>query len=309
VGLQTLRAHFRRINDYFLAPEVMITGEQIRVLRELGIVGVFLHKSRYDVSVTRHIPDQPFPIFGVFGTEMSCIPFVAKDLELRYLRGLHGSVRPEEWAAAVREADNGAPTVIWRDGESCLMHPLAPRHEAEMLEAEAASGIERLFLSELPVPSAPVAMPDGVLRYFPLHSMRPWLDSMKLYWFIGRVQRIEQELDSLPDEVKRFWLLTINSDILSAAEKSAPIVDVSEDVLRADANDFLWEGIVPLAEKRQVILTRSERAGEGEDYLAYCELVASGRRAAAEVIETLRTATDAHLRKAYARLTPSRTRT
>jgi len=302
-GLDILRASFRRVNSYFLAPEIMVTGEQIRILRELGITGVFLHKGRYDVSVTGRVPDEPFGIFGVFRTPMWCIPFTERDLEWRYLHMLHGTLKPEEWAAAIAESARQTRTVIWRDGESCLLHPLGPRHEAEAWAAEAALGVERAFLSELELGDAAVdTQRADSLRYFPMHSMRPWLDSMKMYWFVRRLARIEEKLPSLPDDVRRLWLLTINSDILSAAEKKPPIVDVSDAVLRADRNDPLWDGVIAVPESRQVILTRSERAGEGEDYLAYCELLENGEATLAGLRESWRASGEPHLLKALARV-------
>ena len=300
-GLAVLRRHFRRVSDFYLAPENMVTGGQIRILRELGLRGIFLHKGRYDVSVNRHVPDVPFELRGVFGTPMLCVPFAAAELEAAYLRGLHGTVAAEGWAAAARERAR-EQCVIWRDGESCLLHPLAPHNEERMLAAEAAAGVERAFLSELEVPRQPPAPRDGVLRYFPLHSMRPWMEAMKLVWFITRVQLVEQQLEQQPEAVKQLWLMTINSDILSAAEKSPPVVDVSDDVLRADAADPLWEGVLPLPESRQLILTRSERAGEGEDYLSYLDEVMSGRTSLDALCAQWRASRESHLRKAAARL-------
>lgn len=301
-GIAALRRLFRRVGDFYLAPENMVTGGQIRILRELGVRGIFLHKGRYDVSVNRHVPDVPFELRGVFGTPMLCVPFAAAELEALFLRGLHGMETAEAWGAAARQRSAQGQCVIWRDGESCLLHPLAPRHEEQMFAAEEAAGVERAFLSELRLPRERPALRDGVLRYFPLHSMRPWMEAMKLYWYIGRVQLLEQQLDRQPEPVKRLWLLTINSDILSAAEKSSPVVDVSDEVLRADAGDPLWNGVLPLPESQQLILTRSERAGEGEDYLSYLDEVASGRTSVEALCAAWRESGEPHLRKAAARV-------
>lgn len=299
-GLATLRKLFRNINTFFLAPENMVTGEQIRILRDAGLTAVFLHKGRYDASVTLHIPDAPYRIHGVFGTEILAVPFAAQELELRFLRAVHGTETPDRWAAAALKESASRLCPIWRDGESCLLHPVAPEHEAAMLSAENAAGVERAFLSELDVAAAESS--DGILRYFPMHSMRPWLDSMKLFWYVGRVQSIEEKLESMPERLRRCWLLTINSDILSAAEKKPPIVPVSDDVLAAPAGDPLWEGVIALNDRREVILTRSERAGEGEDYLAYLELMIEGKKTPDEVCARWRDAAEPHLRKAFARV-------
>jgi hypothetical protein len=298
-GLATLRHHFVRVGDFYLAPEIMITGEQIHILHELGIRGVFVHKGRYDVSVARHIPDQPFTVHGTFSTPMRCVPFADKTLESSYLRALHGTTSARDWATEARRASERY-CAIWRDGESSLLHPLEPQHEAAMLDEERAAGVDRAFLSELG--DANATAPDGTLRYFPLHSMKPWLEAMKLFWYVDRVRHIEQSLDRLDERVKRFWLLTINSDILSAAEKSSPVVDVSDEVLRAGRDDFLWEGVIVVPEKKQLILTRSERAGEGEDYLAYLELLVAGRATPEEICARWSSAEEPHLKKALVRV-------
>jgi hypothetical protein len=300
-GVGLLRRLFFNVSRYYLAPEIMVTGEQIRILAGLGVEAVFVHKGRYDVGVARHIPDHPFAIRGVFGTPMLCIPFASREVETTYLQALHGTVTPAHWAESAARASAGRDTVIWRDGESCLLHPLAPDFEAQMLEAEAAAGVERRFLSELP--ATPEREPlSGQLRYFPLHSMKPWMEAMKLYWFIDRTRRIEESLSSISDAARRLWLLTINSDILSAAEKGPPVITVSKAVLAAPQSDPLWEGVVALPESQHVVLTRSERAGEGEDYLAYAESLLSGALSFEAICEKWRTSEEPHLRKAWARV-------
>jgi hypothetical protein len=300
-GVRVLRRMFVNVSRHYLAPEIMVTGEQIRILAELEVEAVFVHKGRYDVGVARHIPDHPFSIRGVFGTPMLCIPFASRDVETAYLQGLHGTFTPARWAETAARAAGAGETVIWRDGESCLLHPLAPDFEAQMLDAEAAAGVERRFLSDLPATPEP-ELADGKLRYFPLHSMKPWMEAMKLFWFIDRTRRIEESLSSISEEARRLWLLTINSDILSAAEKGPPIVTVIESVLSAPASDPLWEGVVALPESRHVALTRSERAGEGEDYLAYAEALLGGDLSFEAICERWRVAEEPHLRKAWARV-------
>ena len=300
-GVRLLRRMFVNVSRHYLAPEIMVTGEQIRILAELEVEAVFVHKGRYDVGVARHIPDRPFSIRGVFGTPMLCIPFASRDVETVYLHALHGTVTPAHWAATAGTASHAGDTVIWRDGESCLLHPLAPDFEAQMLEAEEAAGVERRFLSELPASPEP-ELAAGKLRYFPLHSMKPWMEAMKMYWFIDRTRRIEESLSSISEPARRLWLLTINSDILSAAEKGPPVVTVSDAVLSAPQSDPLWDGVVALPESKHIVLTRSERAGEGEDYLAYAESLLSGALSNEAIIEQWQAADEPHLRKAWARV-------
>jgi hypothetical protein len=300
LGLRTIRKFFRNVNSFYLAPELMVTGEQIRILHEMEISAIFLHKGRYGVDVTRHVPDTPFEIYGVLGTPMICVPFCMKDLESQYLRALHGTLESEQWVGSVTARLADGPAVLWRDGESSLLHPQAPALEARLLAAESSAGVPRAFLSELDRPS--IARPAQTLRYFPLHSMKPWMETMKLYWYVDRVRQAEQSLSSLDEATKRVWSLTINSDVLSAAEKSAPVIDVSSAVIGADPSDPLWEGLIALPEQRQLILSRSERAGEGEDYLAYLDLMMSGEADIPDIFQRWSSSSEPHLRKAVARV-------
>lgn len=300
-GIATLRRLFVNVGTFYLAPEIMTTGDQIRILSELGVSGVFLHKGRYDISVTRHVPDEPFEVFGVLGAKMLCVPFAARELEARFLRGIHGLTTPQEWAAdATRTSAQQVP--LWRDGESSLLHPLGPEFESALLAAETDANVGRSFLSELgPVPPR-AELPGRTLRYFPQHSLKPWLDTMKLFWFVNRIREIESDVRSLPEDIRRVWLLTTNSDILAAAEKNPPVVRVHPDVFSVPASDPLWEGVMRLPESGELILTRSERAGEGEDYLAYLELLLRKQRSIADICDEWRHSAQPHLQKAFARV-------
>ncbi|MBU0568835.1 hypothetical protein KKC52_12435 [bacterium] len=297
-GLSCIHRYFTNVNDFYLAPEIMVTGEQLLILKELDICGVFIHKGRYDLSVSRHIPSAPFVLHGVLNTKMLCIPFTAKELENKRLSVLHGTTDSLTWCREVQKRSS-SNFFTWRDGESCLLLPLGIEHEKVIFESELITGVERQFLSET---SFNIDKENNTLRYFPLHSMKPWLNEMKLYWFISRVRDIEKMISSLPDNHKLFWLLTINSDILSSAEKCSPIVKVGKKVFQVDSSNFLWEGVISMREKKQIILARSERAGEGEDYLAYLDLLLENKMSIEKICDVWRTSHEPCLKKAYARI-------
>jgi len=300
-GLRCIHNYFSNVSNYYLPPEIMLTGEQIRILKEFDIQCIFLHKNRYNESIRKHIPDMPFMLHGVLNTQMWCIPFAEGELEKKYLSAIHGVTTPDVWCEEI-DRRSSSDFFLWRDGESCLLLPLGVDHEAMIFEAELIAGVKRKFLSEISFEANDTTKESAALRYFPLHSMKPWLNEMKLYWFVSRVRDIEKVISSLPDSHRLFWLLIINSDILSSVEKNPPIIDVGENVFNVDRGNFLWDGVIPIREKRQVILKRSERAGEGEDYLAYIDLLKEKKITPEEICAIWRRSDEPHLRKGYARV-------
>lgn len=78
--------------------------------------------------------------------------------------------------------------------------------------------------------------------------------------------------------------------------------DIVKRLFGARAGHFLWDGVIPLPAAKQAILVRSERAGEGQDYLAYCEKVLEGELTLNQLLAGWEMAPQAHLKKAYARL-------
>jgi len=103
--------------------------------------------------------------------------------------------------------------------------------------------------------------------------------------FLGRLQKIEDQLDSLPSELAVLWLQAINSDILSAVEKDSPVVSLKAQCgsVASDSRFTIW---------------RSERGFEGEDYLALLEAALIDR----SCLDQLSASPRPHLRKLYARL-------
>ena len=50
-----------------------------------------------------------------------------------------------------------------------------------------------------------------------------------MYWYISKVERIEEALPQLDDLQRHVWLQLINSDILSAVEKRSPLIQIKMD--------------------------------------------------------------------------------
>lgn len=302
-GVSTIRRYFSNINDFYLAPEIMVTGEHIMILKEMNIRGTFVHHGRYDVSMVRHIPDKPYYVYGVLNSRLHCLPFTAPNLENKRLFALHGAYDPREWCFEVQGRALNDNFFTWRDGESGLLLPLGVKYEKMIFEEEITVGLDRQFLSEITFDDQfDVTGMGNALRYFPLGSMKPWLNEMKLYWYVDRVREIERKVRTLPKAQGLVWLLTINSDIFSSVEKLDPVIAVSHDVLQVDPNNFLWEGNLPLPEEKQVILSRSERAGEGQDYLAHLDSLILGKLTPHEMLDAWRVCSEPHLMKAYARI-------
>jgi hypothetical protein len=237
-------------------------------------------------------------VFGVLDSSLPCVPFLHSDLEDISLRALRGTVAPEVRSRRLNEAVAKHNEVfLWRDGESCFLWPLGLEYHRNLLESEVEHGVERAFISAIePWERSSSEQP----RFFPLHSLKPWLDEMKLLWLVTRIAEGERRLDDLSRAARELWLLTINSDIMSAAEKAPPVLDASPGILKVPRDDPEWEGVLRL-DSNEIVLCRSERFGEGEDYLAYFERLASNQMGAAEILDRWATSPRAHIQKAYAR--------
>ena len=80
--------------------------------------------------------------------------------------------------------------------------------------------------------------------------------------FLGRVQKLEQDIDRFSPTELLLWLQTINSDVLSAVEKRSPVVHMRAAPDAADEFSYT--------------IVRSERGFEGEEYLRLLELLRAG---------------------------------
>jgi hypothetical protein len=312
-GIEVIRQFFSNISNSYLQPEIIITGEQISILKEFGVENIFIHIYRYHESIRAKIPIIPFRVSGTLDTDIGCIPFVQKSLEDLYLLALHGVISPKCWSQGIIEAaamntESSSDIYIWRDGESSLLIPNGIEYEASLLESEHIQGITRQFLSETSFDyffkeqSHDRDLRDNYVNFFPTYSMKPWFNEMKLYWFISRIHEIESQFTALSNVEKKIWLLLINSDILSAVEKKPPTISVSKDVFSVDPLDISWIGVLAHSERSEITLMRSERSGEAEDYLAYWEKCHEKKASLELLLRAWSTSSKAYLQKAYARI-------
>lgn len=262
LGREILERHFPGTVPFYLPPEFMLTSEQVSILSSEGVRATFVNPSRLDPDLGAELPDVPFLLAGIFGKTLPCIP-LAGDLTDAYLGSLHG------WCSTPwREALGSVVTdtvVSWRDGESFLLLPDGLAREEAWLENEPKD-VVRIHVRDLTLPEAsadPTSQPRP--RPYPVHPFSDWLREFRMLGFIGRVEAIERELDRLEPGRVALWLQVINSDILSAVEKRAPVISLSTAPPGAAGRGEV-----------ELTLRRSERGLEGEEYLALLERPGDG---------------------------------
>ena len=186
--VELIRSTFRRVSEFYLAPEIMTTGEQIAILAELGVKTIFVHLARYERQARSRIPHFPFRVHGVLGSSLWCAPFLCRGmLERDYLETIHGMRTPQSWSTSLSR--RSGTVMLWRDGESSLLLPLALEKERELLEAESESGVARAFLSEIDI-QAKVPATELANSFGSPTSLKPWLNHMKLYWYVKPSSRL-----------------------------------------------------------------------------------------------------------------------
>ena len=254
LGERTLRREFRRVVDYFLPPEFMLSSAQVKQLQDAGVGGLFINAARFKDELQGRIPESPYVLEGVLGSRLRCIPF-AGALTDAYLRSIH-FYDATPWNAAV--AARGAAAFSWRDGESCFLVPDGIAREAAWLDGEAST-VRRRHLGDASR-SLAFAEPDAranAFRTYPPHSFSAWFKENRMLGFLGRVQQFEARLGEMSVDARVLWLQAINSDILSAVEKDSPTVRLADRPGDTTGRAFtIW---------------RSERGFEGEDFLARLE--------------------------------------
>jgi hypothetical protein len=291
LGRAVARREFSQVIEFFLPPEFMLTNSQVKSLADAGVAGIFLNATRFKEETRDRIPGVPFMLEGVLESRLPCIPFHGA-LTKAYLDSLH-AFDATAWNEAVLGA-NETPVFTWRDGESCFLIPDGIERERIWLAGESSEMRRETLSTALRDlnfqhhDSRSSAVPPS----YPVHSFSAWFKEFRMLGFLGRLQKIEDRLDSLPNDLAVLWLQAINSDILSAVEKDSPVVSLMPQpgTNSAESRFTIW---------------RSERGFEGEDYLALLEaaLVDPGRLA------KLSTSSRPHLRKLWARLEYARTLT
>lgn len=255
LGERTLRREFRRIVDYFLPPEFMLSSAQVKQLLDAGVRGLFINAARFKDELQGRIPESPYVLEGVLGSRLHCIPF-AGTLTDAYLRSIH-FYDATPWNDAVA----GRPGIVfsWRDGESCFLVPDGIAREAAWLDGESAD-LRRRHLGDV-CRGLSFAEPDArgnSFHAYPPHSFSAWFKENRMLGFLARVQQFEARLGEMSIDARVLWLQAINSDILSAVEKDSPTIHLG---------DRPGDG----AGGRTFTIWRSERGFEGEDFLARLE--------------------------------------
>lgn len=250
-GRMTLERELGKIEPYFLPPEFMLTNYQIAQLVSFGVQGTFVNANRFTADVKRKIPAVPYMVRGVNQTSLACIPMYG-ELTKCYLDSIH-YYSAEPWNKRIL---SGSPDVYfsWRDGESPFLIPDGNERERSWLASESPD-IERLFVSEASKLAQPVAVTAGSgegLQSYPVHSFLAWVKEFRMLGYVQKVSAYEERLKQLTVEEVALWLAMINSDILSAVEKTSPVVTLQDRSTGKDHSFTIW---------------RSERGFEGEEYL------------------------------------------
>mgnify|MGYP000936623812 CR=1 FL=1 len=278
-GIKITNELFGTYTPFFLPPEFMCNNEQIFVLQKNKVEGVFLQPGRFSTEVQERIPEVPYEVRGVLDAKLKCIPFTSS-LTKAFLSGIH-NYNAEVWNNTISN-EIADLQFCWRDGESAFLLPDTAAREKAWLKDEAED-IERCFLKDLEIPFlSNENLPSESFKSYPLHSFAPWLREMRMIGFTNKVQKIEELLEELPLDKQLHWLMVINSDILSSVEKTSPNIEVWNQEDEASEELILW---------------RSERGFEGEDYLSLLKEIGNSRYEG-----ILKHSSEAHILKLEARI-------
>ncbi|MFZ2957921.1 MAG: hypothetical protein WA705_13620 [Candidatus Ozemobacteraceae bacterium] len=256
IGWKVLQREFRKLTLFFLPPEFMLTNAQVKQLKDLGVTGVFINPLRFSTEIKTRISPAPYQVKGLFDTILNCIPFTG-NLTNHYLHAIQ-RFECQDWINSIAQSPEN-PAFSWRDGESPFLIPDGLLREEFWLAAEEKSGVQRRHIQEVPLNfQSTDALSETNLKSYPIHSFLPWMKEFRNLGFLERIRNFEISLEQTTSLQKFLWLMTINSDILSATEKRSPLV-----LLR----DFPVE-----SKTRKFRILRSERGFEGEEFLALLEL-------------------------------------
>lgn len=254
LGSAAIHREFDNITPFFLPPEFMLTNKQVVQLAGRDVAGVFINPARFSADLKGRIPTFPYMIRGLFGITLKCVPFRGR-LTNSYLQALQ-TFDCSGWNEGINLA---AEEVVfaWRDGESSFLLPEGLVRESFWLQHEHDS-VSRQHIGALDLSFVPNERLDvQKYRSYPVHSFSAWMKEFRMLGFINRVQKVEECLDRMTPEQIGYWLMIINSDIMSAIEKRSPIVSMKSAVGSNEHFDFT--------------IQRSERGFEGEEYLTALE--------------------------------------
>lgn len=252
LGEKVICREFKNINRFYLPPEFMLTNEQLALLEAKNVDGVFINASRYSRQTAERLPNKPYIVHGIRQKVLNCIPFNGS-LTSSYLKSIQ-TIDPGIWVSAISRLANDL-CFSWRDGESAFLLPDGLLREANWLEGEKESLVERVFLSEI-LPELNFADhrdESAVICNYPLHSFTSWVQEFRVMGFLECVRTVEQSIAEFSSKELVAWLMSIGSDILSAIEKDSPVILLNDYYTRKEHSYTIW---------------RSTRGVEGEEYLA-----------------------------------------
>ena len=253
LGLTIHRLYFHALTPFFLPPEFMLGSEQVALLAEQGLLGVFVNSQRLAPGMRERVPTFPYQVRGVRGINLRCVP-VRGNLTQLYLDALH-NYDSGPWRRAILE-DPSEVVVSWRDGESPFLVPDGVSREDWWLQHEGDIPRSRVNASKCSFADNE-ALEGSLLRSYPVHSFLAWMKEFRMMGFLLRLQRLEEMMANLSENSIGLWLQAINSDILSSVEKKSPVVRLKRRPEREDYFDYT--------------ILRSERGFEGEELLCLLE--------------------------------------
>lgn len=279
-GWRVLSSTFGDVRRLYLPPEFMLTNEQVALLAHRGYREVVVNAARFSLELQQRIPGEPYVLRGIAGTQVGCLP-VSGAMTQAYLDSIH-QCDAVPWLKLIGDAET---VRCWRDGESPFLIPDGIRREAAWLSTE--TGVDRVHLSDLALEfRASETLPSTAFHAYPVHSFTAWMKEFRMLGYVNRLQKLEDSVGDFDDVELGLWLQAINSDVLSAVEKTSPTVTLKT---LASADVF------------QFVIYRSERGFEGEEYLVLLECLRRDRKARDEY-ERFLASDQPHAKKLAARI-------
>lgn len=280
-GKKVIIKEFSNVTHFFLPPEFMLTNEQVQILYDLNIEGTFINSLRFKKEIKNRLPDFPYIVQGLYGTQLKSIPFIG-ELTEGYLNSLH-TCDPAIWNKLIYSFEK-SQLFSWRDGESCFLLPDGINREKIWLSGDVS---QRTFIKDIlnHIEFTPnIKLKDFFYHYYPIHSFTSWIKEFRMLGFIKRIQNIEYNVNSLSKDQFIIWLQVINSDILSSVEKDSPVIKLKNTTSEEHFQDY--------------IIWRSERGVEGEEYLSLLEQLHNNSK----INEYLLTGMRPHIKKLRGRI-------